>query len=62
MRLATVETLLVRHALSRPTGPAGAYNSERRTIVVKLTTTDGLVNGFFAVPTGRGLGVEVDEE
>lgn len=43
MRLATFETLLVRHALSRPTGPAGAYNSERRTVVIKLTTTEGLV-------------------
>jgi D-galactarolactone cycloisomerase len=43
MRLATFETLLVRHALSRPTGPAGAYNHQRQTVVVKLTTTDGLV-------------------
>jgi len=43
MKLAAVETLLVRHALSRPTGPAGAYNSERRTVVLRLMTTDGLV-------------------
>jgi D-galactarolactone cycloisomerase len=43
MRLASVETLLVRHALSRGTGPAGAYNHQRQTVVIKLTTTDGIV-------------------
>src|SRR5690242_16846742 len=43
MRLAGFETLLVRHLLSRPTGPAGAYNTQRQTVVIKLTTTDGIV-------------------
>jgi D-galactarolactone cycloisomerase len=43
MRLRSFETLLVRHSLSRATGPAGAYNRQRATIVIKLTTTEGLV-------------------
>lgn len=43
MRLASFETFLVRHPLSRPTGPSGAYNTMRQTVVLKLTTDEGLV-------------------
>ena len=43
MRIASLETLLVRHPLTRPTGPSGASNSFRQTLVLKLTTDEGLV-------------------
>ena len=43
MRITAVETLHTRYTLSRPTGPAGAFNAERQSIVIKLTTDDGLI-------------------
>ncbi len=43
LRITAVETLHTRYKLSRPTGPAGAFNAERQSLVIKLTTDAGLV-------------------
>ena len=60
MRLAAVETVLVRHVLSRPTGPSGASNAARQTLVVKLTTSDGLI-GWGETYAVAGVRAAIDE-
>jgi len=43
LRIAAVETIHTRYQLSRPTGPAGAFNAARQSIVIKITSDTGLV-------------------
>ena len=53
--IASVETIHARHPLSRPSGPAGAYNTARQTLAVKIVTEDGLVGWgeTYALPGVR---------
>jgi D-galactarolactone cycloisomerase len=60
MRLAAVETFLVRHALSRPTGPSGASNTARQTLVIKLTSRDGLL-GWGETYAVAGVRAAIDD-
>lgn len=43
MRIATVEVVHVRAALSTPAGPAGVFNHHRESLLLKLTGDDGTV-------------------
>jgi D-galactarolactone cycloisomerase len=43
VKIVSVETIHARHSLSRPTGPAGAYNATRQTLAIKLVTDEGLI-------------------
>lgn len=50
MKIASVETLLLQHKLSRPTGPASVLNEWRRNLLVRITTDDGLVGWGETAP------------
>jgi D-galactarolactone cycloisomerase len=43
LRIIAVETIHTRYPLSRPTGPAGAFNAARQSLVIKVTTDAGLI-------------------
>jgi len=43
LRITAVETIHTRYQLSRPTGPAGAFNAARQALIVKISTDSGLV-------------------
>ncbi len=43
MRITDVETIWVRVPLSVPTGPAGAFNTARQALVVRVSTDAGLI-------------------
>jgi D-galactarolactone cycloisomerase len=42
LRITSVETIHVRRTLSRPTGPAGAFNAARQSLLIKISTDAGL--------------------
>ena len=50
MKIASVDTLLLQHKLSRPTGPASVLNEWRRNLLVKITTDTGLVGWGDTAP------------
>ena len=50
MKIASVDTLLLQHKLSRPTGPASVLNEWRRNLLVKITTDTGLVGWGETAP------------
>jgi D-galactarolactone cycloisomerase len=50
MKIASVETLLLQHKLTRPTGPASVLNEWRRNLLVKITTDTGLVGWGETAP------------
>lgn len=50
MKIASVETLLLQHKLSRPTGPASVLNEWRRNLLVRITTDTGLVGWGETAP------------
>ena len=50
MKIASVETLLLEHKLARPTGPASILNAYRRTLLVRMTTDDGLIGWGETAP------------
>ncbi|MSU66426.1 MAG: mandelate racemase/muconate lactonizing enzyme family protein [Opitutus sp.] len=50
MKIISVETLLLEHTLSRPTGPASVLNQFRRNLLVRMTTDDGLVGWGETAP------------
>lgn len=43
MTITDVETIWVRVPLSVPTGPAGAFNAARQTLVIRVTTDAGVI-------------------
>jgi D-galactarolactone cycloisomerase len=43
VRIRAVESIHVRHHLARPTGPASVLNTARQSLVIKISTEDGLV-------------------
>lgn len=43
LRITAVETIHTRYVLRRPTGPAGAFNAARQSLVIKVSTDAGLV-------------------
>jgi D-galactarolactone cycloisomerase len=43
LRITSVETIHVRRTLARPTGPAGAFNAARQSLLVKIATDGGLI-------------------
>lgn len=50
MKIIRVETLLLEHMLSRPTGPASVLNASRRNLLVRITTDTDLVGWGETAP------------
>ena len=60
MKITAVETIHVRVPLSRPTGPAGAFNAARQTIVVRITTDEG-ITGWGETYAVTGVRAAIDQ-
>ena len=43
MKITAVETIHLRHELTRPVGPASVFNTSRQTILVRISTDAGLI-------------------
>lgn len=50
MKIESVETILLQHKLTRPTGPASVLNDWRKTLLVRISTDDGLVGWGETAP------------
>lgn len=50
VRIILVETILLQHKLSRPTGPASVLNDWRRTLLVRIATDAGLTGWGETAP------------
>ena len=60
MKITTVETFHLRHALSRATGPASVLNTARSTLLVRIGTDEGLVGWGETAPLA-GVRATIDE-
>jgi D-galactarolactone cycloisomerase len=60
VRITAVETIHTRYLLSRPTGPAGAFNSARQSVIIKITTDAGLVGWGETYPLA-GVRAAIDD-
>lgn len=50
VKISSVETILLQHQLSRPTGPASVLNESRRNLLVRITTDTGLTGWGETAP------------
>jgi D-galactarolactone cycloisomerase len=60
LRITAVETIHTRYALARPTGPAGAFNAARQSLIVKISTDSGLV-GWGETYALAGVRAAIDD-
>ena len=52
MKITSIETIVMRHELARPAGPASVLNKARSTLLVRMETDDGLVGWGETAPLG----------
>jgi D-galactarolactone cycloisomerase len=60
LRITAVETIHTRYPLSRPAGPAGAFNPAREALMVKISTDAGLV-GWGETYALAGVRAAIDQ-
>jgi len=52
VKIASIETIQMRHVLAHPAGPGGVYNRARSTLLVRMETDEGLVGWGETAPLG----------
>ncbi|MEO6004841.1 MAG: mandelate racemase/muconate lactonizing enzyme family protein [Opitutus sp.] len=61
MKITAVKTFLLKHPMSRPTGPANHYYKVRTTLIIKLETDEG-VSGWGETVALGGVRTLIDEQ
>jgi D-galactarolactone cycloisomerase len=61
VKITSIQTIQLRHELSRPAGPASVLNRARQTLLVRMETDEGLVGWGETAPLGGIRGVIEDD-